>query len=122
MKSKSLTLNLNLGPLESVRLQLDLMINYTYKGVVLNSTELIYLAYFTLYGVDGRKKIIDDSISLNSQVWSNMLYKFRNLGIVQGVRKDTILNPKLKIEYDENYSYNLVIKPKDNATRVNDVS
>ena len=114
MKIKNINLKLHIDQLQSIRLQLDLMINYTHKGIVLNSTQLLYLSYFVCYGIKkGRDKIIEDGISLSPQVWSNNLVIFRNTGLIQGVREESRLNPNIKIEKDPKFNYNLVIEPKE---------
>lgn len=113
MKQKNINLKLHIDQLQSIRLQLDLMINYTHKGIVLNSTQLLYLSYFVCYGIKkGRDKIIEDGISLSSQVWSNNLVLFRNTGLIHGVREKSKLNPNIKIELDPAYNYVLKIEPK----------
>ena len=105
-----MNLNLKISEVESIKLQLDLLINYTPKGTVLNKKQLLYLSYFAIYGFKkGKELILEKEISLNGQVWSNHLNLFRDLGLVVGVRENSKLNPNIKLNFSE-FTYTLNIK------------
>lgn len=90
---------MELTDIQSLILQLDLLINYTPKGVQLNRANLIYLAYLAKYGfIKGREKVLEDGISLNGGVWSNQLNILRSKGLVKGKREESVINPDLKLE------------------------
>lgn len=101
-------LKLNISPVKSVKLQLDLLFNYSDKEV-LNTTELTFLAYLAVYGYnEGKERVYDDGLSLNKQVWTNHMYKFRKMGIIEGKKEKTVLNPKIIFSKD-NLEYKLDI-------------
>ena len=100
-------LTLNITQIQSIKLQLHLLFNFI-KGDSLKPADLEYLAYFILYGEEGKKRILEDAVSVSAEVWHNKLTKFRKMGIVMGLRESTYLNPNIKIALD-NLTYNLTI-------------
>lgn len=105
-------IEINISQIQSLVLQLDLIINYTSGGKKLNHTDLTYLAYLKLHGYPkGKDLTILDGVSLSKQSWANKISTLKKKGIIT---KSNELHPNIYTKLGD-FEYNINFKIKENV-------